>query len=149
MSREKIDCPFCENPDVQKRGNGYFCANCEHIIDASQIRRLETVMVKFLFTDEEKIKLAEKQSSETIRAGKLAAELDIIKRDYKGRIEGAEHQSMQCALKISAGFELRDTQCYVERDFKGHTIRFINPDTGEILEERPMSIDERQMNMIN
>lgn len=113
-------------------------------------KKTETAMVKFFFTDEEKVKLAEKQSASTIRSGELEAELDSIKRDYKSRIETANLEAVRCAHKVKDGYEMRRVECHVERDFRTHIIKFVNPENGELLEERPMSIDERnQMSLVD
>jgi ribosomal protein S15P/S13E len=111
----------------------------------SHEKKTESVLIKHFFTNEEKLLVAEKQSAVTIRAEELEDEFKSISKDYKSRIETANLEAKGCARKIADGYEMQRMDVCVERDMELRIIKFIDPDTGELLEERPMSIDERQL----
>lgn len=63
---------------------------------------------------------------------------------WKDRIETAQMNAHQLATIITTGFEDRPVTCCTTFDYQRLSVTTSRTDTGEILDTRPMTEDERQ-----
>jgi hypothetical protein len=67
--------------------------------------------------------------------------------DLKGRHKDAQAKVKLLAEKIRTGSEVRLVECRLEKDFLANAVRIYRLDTGELVEERPMTQEERQLHL--
>lgn len=100
--------------------------------------------LKYVFTEEEKklmgSDLAQKFAIHTEAEGRLKS----VSTQIKSEISTIESQMASISEKIRSGYEYRDIECDVEMDYDRGRVVVIRMDTGEIVEDRAMSVDERQ-----
>ena len=61
--------------------------------------------------------------------------------EIKAEIAEQEGIMNKCAEKLRSGYEMRSRQCNVTYD--KNIVKYIDKETGEVLEERPMTEDEQ------
>ena len=71
-------------------------------------------------------------------------QLDEVKAQFKARLEGHEKDMNRLALLLNNGYEYRDVECEVISNYKDGQITVVRTDTGEPVEERAMTDNERQ-----
>lgn len=67
--------------------------------------------------------------------------------EFKARIDACNDITKKLAEIITSGKEDRDVECEMIKDFKRNTVTITRTDTGEVVDERPMTEDERQEKM--
>lgn len=74
-------------------------------------------------------------------------ELDNLKStsaSYRERIKQNNKKLQELSDDYNAEYINRGKECIIEKDYENAEIRFRDPDSGEIVETRKMSMDERQ-----
>lgn len=102
---------------------------------------------KYVFNDEEKAGIAEKMAHMVEEAGDLEDQKKAVTKDFDGRIQAAKNTVSSCAQKLNSGYEMRDIQCEVRRDYERKVVEYIREDTGEIARSRSMSSVELQQEL--
>jgi hypothetical protein len=75
--------------------------------------RQERVQAKYTFTGEELVELGRIASREQNEAESLDRQLSSIKKDFQGRIEGAEMRRNMAFSKLNDGFEMREYEAVI------------------------------------
>jgi hypothetical protein len=78
----------------------------------------------------------------------LAQEKAEFMADLKGRLKDAQAKVKLMAEKIRTGSEVRLVECRLEKDYLANAVRTYRTDTGELVEERPMTAEERQLFLV-
>ena len=102
--------------------------------------------LKCFLTRDEKEALANRQSQAIEELASQKEELDTIKAQYKAKITGLEGEVAGSARTINAGYQMKNVDCRVYRDFNRKVVMIFRQDTDpeEMVEERPMTTDELQ-----
>lgn len=74
----------------------------------------------------------------------LDDELALIKGDFKTRRKSQEAIVREHAQTLKRGWEERPVECGLDKDFARNVVRVFRLDTGEMMEERALTIGERQ-----
>jgi hypothetical protein len=77
----------------------------------------------------------------------LKEEKKTATSEFKARIGACNDVTKRLTEIISSGKEERDVECEMTKDYKGGTVTVVRLDTGEVVETRPMTADERQESM--
>ncbi|MFH1953144.1 MAG: hypothetical protein ABIL06_16190 [Pseudomonadota bacterium] len=81
-------------------------------------------------------------------ANSSVTDLDAQKKKFndqiKADISGHEATISKMASMIQNGYEYRQVECAIEKDFDSKVIRIIRLDTGEVVRETTMTADELQ-----
>jgi hypothetical protein len=77
----------------------------------------------------------------------LEAEFDGVKKAWKGKLEDVDLAVSALSSKVRENRELRVVRCKRLFDYETKTVTEIRSDTGEIMEERPMSDTELQQEL--
>lgn len=77
--------------------------------------------------------------------GETEREFDSVKKRFKGKIETQESDLADVLRTIREGEEVRLVECIERKDYQRHIVEYIYE--GEVMEERAMTIDERQTEM--
>jgi hypothetical protein len=67
-----------------------------------------------------------------------------VDAQLKAEIESHSTRALNLARKINNGYEYRDVECLTEFDFTKNSATITRVDTGEVVEKRAMTDDERQ-----
>jgi hypothetical protein len=86
-----------------------------------------------------------------IRIGQVGTEitqaedgLAAVKSQFKARIDAATAKRNEYSAIINAGCEYKPVECHLIKDYQANAIVVVRLDTGEVVRERTMSIEERQ-----
>ncbi len=100
--------------------------------------------LKYVFSLEEKRELADKLALAVMNKDEAEASLKSAQTQIKSKIALHEAELVSFAEKLRSGFEMRNIECEVIKDFEHGIIMITRKDTGEIVTERKMTIEERQ-----
>jgi len=92
----------------------------------------------------EHARAAARANSELLR---LEEELKAIKSDYKAQMDKEQAKLNEHSGKVNNGWEMRPVACTIYKNYQDNSIVITRDDTGEIIRERIMSADERQMGL--
>lgn len=103
-------------------------------------------------TRELPVKLTESEMADVARAmGRADEERRVMESHakvendrWKDRIKGLDARISDLASKAHLGMEARPVKCLETYDYRLGEVRVVRTDTGEALETRPMTSDERQ-----
>lgn len=102
---------------------------------------IETIYIKHIFSGEESMSLAQKMASAEATISRKMEELKSVTTTIKADMASQEGVLHSCAEKLRSGYEMRPVEANVKYE-KG-IVKYVDRDTGEILEERPMTQDEQ------
>lgn len=100
--------------------------------------------LKAFFTEKEKVSLAEGFAAEHSRKVHIENDFDSVKKQYQTDLKRAEAEISSIAERLNTGWEMRRVECVETKDWRTGTITLVRKDTGEIVEERAMTGEERQ-----
>lgn len=102
-------------------------------------------VVKTGFTEKERLDMAG-QIANCIREKKSNEdELTSIAAQYKSNVKRLEAEISGCAEKLNTGWEMKRQECFEIRDYATGHLSVIRKDNGDIVEERALTGEERQM----
>jgi predicted neutral ceramidase superfamily lipid hydrolase len=79
---------------------------------------------------------------------RLEEEANEWKAQHKARVTAAESAVACNASKIRSGYEYRPVEVETVRDYTKGTVTVIRVDDGETVRARPMTNDEKQLDML-
>jgi hypothetical protein len=100
--------------------------------------------IRHTYTPDEKVEISMKM----VNSMQVIEEKQEILSDFSKKIKGeiVEQEKIidECASKIRTGFVTVEKECIVKYDYANRSVIFIEKETGEVVETRPMS-DEEQL----
>lgn len=103
----------------------------------------ETRTLECLLSDPEKV-----QRGEAMSAAELEIEqLQMQRKGLNGQIAALREQRNKLAHVLDTQRETRPVQCHWEADYAAGTTHCIREDTGEVIEQRPLTADETQVDL--
>ena len=106
-----------------------------------------TKWLRYDFTEAEKKEIAQNMADAVSERDLATDELKSVKKQYDSRISVSEEAIKSNAEKLRSGYETRKIDCTVDKNFDTNEVVVTRVDTGEIVERRTMSAEERQMLM--
>ncbi len=109
--------------------------------------------LKCNFTQEERLKIGDQMANAIRERTRLESEFASIKKQYSSDIAKQEAEVTSLAERLNTGWEMRRVECLEVKDFNNGTVRVYRKDLGIFdenqlfIEERPMTAEERQMNL--
>lgn len=77
----------------------------------------------------------------------VEASAKVASKAAKEKLEGIRERSKGLAREVREGAEMRPTDCHEVADYRNNVVHLIRDDTGEMVEERPMRLEERQASL--
>lgn len=118
---------------------------------ASEI--IETIHAKHIFTEKELLELSRGLGRTCTEISTLESEKSAVTKDFGSRIETKEIQRDSLVDKVTSGYEMRPTECFVVMDVPNHSKDYLrrNADgtTGEFVERREMTTADFQLALPN
>lgn len=99
--------------------------------------------VKYIFTDDEKKEIAADMARAVQKVDDLTAELKDIQIQYKANISAKNSEVKAKAALIRDGYEYRYCECH--REIKNNKCYLYDVETGDLVKERDLTADERQI----
>ena len=103
----------------------------------------ETKWVKHDFAPGELLAISQNMAQAEAKKREKQDNLKAMKSNISAEIDQAESVIHMCAEKIRSGYEMRPHECKVEYMLDDLKVRFVDIDTGEVIEERLMTKDEQ------
>jgi Skp family chaperone for outer membrane proteins len=88
---------------------------------------------------------AEKMAQNLSQIAQYEADLKSIKKQIESDIARCQADLGSAVEKFRSGFEMRNVDCEVKKDFETNTVRTYRLDTGEMIRERALTAEERQL----
>jgi hypothetical protein len=100
--------------------------------------------LRYTFTQAERQEFGDSMAQAVAGIEREQDQLKQVKKDFESRIADHEGNMKRCAERLRSGYEFRPVECEKVLDFKLGNAIITRTDTGEIVEERPLTDDERQ-----
>ncbi len=103
--------------------------------------------LKCLLTEKEKTELSAKIAKAISDRACAEAKLKEVSASIKAQIAQLDAEISEKALQINNGYEYRNVECRMDKDYRLGSVTITRLDTGEVIRERPMTAEERQMEL--
>ena len=105
----------------------------------------KNVWCSYHFTDDEMVEIAKDLAIKTRLIPEIESNAKTAAAQFKEQLLAAKQEQDKAARKYNDGYEMRDIECIVERNFETGEVKFIRTDTGEVARTEKMTMAERQM----
>lgn len=112
----------------------------ENILTKEELKRL-----KHEFSGDERNDLADQLASSVSTKKALEDEKSSVTSQIGSRIKEQDSIINSAAEKLRSGYEYRQAECVTEYDFEAGRVSSHRKDNNELIEDREMRPDERQM----
>jgi hypothetical protein len=109
--------------------------------------KIETISARHDFTDAEKIQLGSKIAELTQHKARTEEEKKVAMGEWSNKVKSIQSEISNVSGKISAGFEMRDTECEVVLDWKAGKKTYTRKSDGKVIETRSITDPERQQKL--
>lgn len=106
-----------------------------------------TVYGKVELTGEEIKERSEQLADEIHNLNLIEQEKKAVMKRYASDIEGCKERILNFKNAVRDGYEYRNVECMIERDFKRRIKRFISMDSGKVIRTEPFNDADRQMQL--
>src|SRR5438552_2208548 len=107
-----------------------------------------TQKLRCVLTKDEKVEAGKELAEATNALKEIEDDKSQVSADFKAKIAAEEARIAVLSTKLRGGYELRDVECHIIFDKPKVGIkRTIRTDTDEILNESPMTEEEKQRNL--
>jgi uncharacterized FlaG/YvyC family protein len=103
--------------------------------------------LKCQLTEKEKTNLSSEIAKAISDRASAEAKLKEVSASIKAQIAQLDAEISEKALQINNGYEYRNVECRMDKDYRLGTVTITRLDTGEVIRERPMTGEERQMEL--
>jgi uncharacterized FlaG/YvyC family protein len=103
--------------------------------------------LKCQLTEKEKTELSAKIAKAISDRASAEAKLKEVSASIKAQIAQLDAEISEKALQINNGYEYRNVECRMDKDYRLGSVAITRLDTGEVIRERPMTAEERQMEL--
>jgi len=101
----------------------------------------------FKLGQKEKAEAAEQLATTLQAAESLELERKSVLGEFKSRLNALEERIHKLTLNVKDGVEMRSVECELRLNYTTLAATLIRSDTKEVVEERPMTDEEKQMNL--
>jgi len=105
---------------------------------------IEIIEAQYQYTEDEKRVLGHTLAELEVRVDGIRSERKVAADRYKERIQALEGDILKLARNLYNGHELRPFKCTVVFDYKNASKIYRGVETKALIEERPMTTDDRQ-----
>lgn len=114
-------------------------------------QKLEDISLPVRLSDQDVQNMGTELANQFVELNRLKSERDQgvadLKEQYKEPIEQAEQAVATLSQALHKGEIVRQVECAKELDFGKGITTIYRRDTGEVIEQRPMTADERQSDL--
>lgn len=95
-------------------------------------------------TEVEKITRGRELASTMEEKDQLQLKIEETKSEFKTKIQGLDFQIGELKRIVLDGSERREVECFYHKDFENNSVLTVRSDTGEEVDSRRMTPEERQ-----
>ena len=106
-----------------------------------------SMYLKYVFNEAEKKDLGSEMARNISSKTSLEDEKKAVAADFTSRISRVDGDINTSATKLNQGYEMRNIECEIIKDFEEKVIRYKRTDTEEIVDVKPMKGDDLQLEM--
>jgi hypothetical protein len=103
-----------------------------------------TIYLKCNFTEEERNTMARQVTELISKKAEAEGKLKSVSTQIKSEIAGIDAEMAKVSEMVRSGYEYRNVDCEVRSDYVAARVVIIRLDSGEIVEDRPMRMEETQ-----
>jgi hypothetical protein len=103
--------------------------------------------LKVTFSGEEKVEMGSELARLIREKAEIEEQLKSVSADLKSQSVALGGKINSFAEKIRSGYEMANVSCTVKKDYKKGIVKTFRNDTGELVKERPMTDEEKQIKM--
>lgn len=103
----------------------------------------ETVYAKYEFTNTELLALSQEMAQAASKKKGSEDQLKSVQSSIKADINAEDAIINRCAEKISNGYEMKPYTCSRRYQAERKIVEFVDTETGEVIQTRPMTKDEQ------
>ena len=103
--------------------------------------------LKCQLTEKEKTELSAKIAKAISDRASAEAKLKEVSASIKAQIAQLDAEISEKALQINNGYEYRNVESRMDKDYRLGSVTITRLDTGEVIRERRMTAEERQMEL--
>jgi hypothetical protein len=101
--------------------------------------------LKCMLTQAQLKEQAEKMADNLSQIAQYEADLKSIKRQIEADIAKCQSELTSAHERYRSRFEMKNVDCEVRKNFETNTVTVIRTDTGEVVRERALTAEERQL----
>lgn len=105
------------------------------------------INLKYIFTDTDLLALAQEMARALNDQHEAEDELKSVSTQIKSKIALASAAANSASSKIRSGYEYRNVECEVLKNFTAGLVTTRRLDTGEVTDTRLMTSEERQVEL--
>ncbi len=105
--------------------------------------------VKCHLTEDEKITRGSELALHVSKIEALGEEKAEKAKAYKTLIDGHNLEAIQLSGALQNGYEYRQIECRMVKNYAARTVDFVRTDTGELVQTRPFDLDDAQESMFD
>jgi len=102
--------------------------------------------LKCVLTDREKLERGERAAEIEMKINVEEEEYREVRKEYREKLKGLKAERYLLLDEIRNGEE-RPVECTVREDYARDMVMVVRNDTGEVVEERPMTAEDRQQRL--
>ncbi len=102
-------------------------------------------LLKCPLSEGELKQLAEQMAQDLAQISQAEADLKSIRKRIEADISKCQSDLVSVVERYRSGFEMRLIECQIQKDFQTNTVRVVRLDTGEMIRERALTAEERQL----
>ena len=107
-------------------------------------KEIEKEYLKCNLTNAELLEYGNSLARLNTKANELKDQAKSVASDFKAKIDAAGSEAGVFARAIQNGFEYRNVECEIDRDYEVRKVFTTRLDTGEIIKTRDMTQEELQ-----
>jgi len=115
---------------------------------AKELAKAQAITIKkelrYYFTPDDKLKMGDEMAAAVEQIAEIQEDKAKYMAGIKDRLSKAEGVINSNGRKLRQGWELRMIECSMVKDFETNFVKITRNDTGEVVEERAMTVEERQ-----
>ena len=97
--------------------------------------------------EKDRAEAADRLAKALEQAESLALERKSVTGDFKSRLGALNERIHRLMVNVKNGVEMRSIDCELRLNYTKLTVMLVRKDTGEMVEERPMTSEEKQMEL--
>ncbi len=110
-------------------------------------KEITSVFCEYKFTEEEKKQIAQDLAEAIIQDQEVTLQKKAAMSDFKGTLDGIASTITTASRKVKDGYEMKNMDCEVVKDFEKKKVFYIRIDNGEVAKVRPINDNDLQMNL--
>lgn len=115
---------------------------------AEQAHKTETIDHKRFFSEEEIAAMEKEHTNKCVKIDTIEEKIALVKAENAPVLKQLKTDTKSCRKNLKRGFTYEEHECFLVPNFETGMMEFVDQQTGEILQERKLFPDEKQLRLI-